>query len=55
MEKPEEFKAEIVNGKLNIKCRTETIENPDGSQDVIVHAPALSVISAFNKEVMSNK
>lgn len=51
MNEPEEFKAEIIDGKLNIKCRTEIIKNPDGSQDVIVHAPALSVMSAFNKKM----
>lgn len=49
--KPEEFKAEMIDGKLTVKCRTETIKRPDGSQDVIIHAPALSVISAFNKEL----
>lgn len=54
MDKPEEFKAKIIDGKLNIKCRTETIKHPDGRQDVIVHAPALSIMSAFNKK-MNNK
>lgn len=50
MEKPEEFKAKMVDGKLQIQCRTEEIPNANGGVDVIVHAPALSVISAFNKK-----
>ncbi len=50
-DKPEEFKAKIVDGKLNIQCRTETKTNSDGSVDTIIHAPALSVISAFNKKL----
>lgn len=52
--KPEEFKAKIVDGKLQIQCRTEEIPNDHGGVDVIVHAPSLSVISAFNKQ-LSNK
>lgn len=51
MDKPEEFKAKMVDGKLTVQCRTEIIKRPDGGQDVIVHAPSLSVISAFNKEL----
>ena len=50
-DKPEEFKAKMVDGKLQIQGRTEEIPNKNGGIDVIVHAPSLSVISAFNKKL----
>ena len=51
MDRPEEFKAKMVDGKLSIQCRTEEIPNDHGGVDVVIHAPALSVISAFNKKL----
>ncbi len=55
MDKPEEFKAKMVDGKLRIQCRTEEIPNDHGGMDVIIHAPSLSVISAFNKKLNNSK
>ncbi len=50
-EKPLEFKArkEIVDGleRLIIDPIVEEIKHPDGSQDVIVHAPSLELINKF--------
>ncbi len=54
-DKPEEFKAKIVDGKLKIQCRTEEIPNANGGVDVVIHAPSLSVISAFNKKLNNSK
>ena len=41
----EEFKAKMVNGKMVIEPRIEKIIKPDGTQSVIIHAPALNVIA----------
>lgn len=51
--KPKEFKAEIIDGKLKVHCYSEEIPNKNGGMDVIVHAPSLSVISAFNKKLQT--
>ncbi len=46
---PEEFKVKVVekDGKkvIHVQARTEIIKHPDGRQDVIVHAPSLSLIA----------
>jgi hypothetical protein len=48
------FKAEykMINGKktLVIYPTVEEIIREDGSKDVVVHAPSLSLINKFNKE-----
>ncbi len=47
--KPEEFKIKVVekDGKrhIQVQARCETIKHADGSQDVIVHAPSLSLLA----------
>jgi hypothetical protein len=44
-----EFKVEIVeiDGKKHVKvhAQSEIIKHPDGRQDVIIHAPSLSLLS----------
>ncbi len=50
MKKPREFKAKMVNGKMVILAQSEIITHPDGRQDVIIHAPCLSVISKANQK-----
>lgn len=52
-DKPKEFKAEIIGGKLKVHCYSEEIPNAKGGMDVIVHAPSLSVIAAFNKKLQA--
>lgn len=56
-EKPEEFKATIVkdengNESISVQARTEIITHPNGSQDVIIHAPALSLIAKAKKDFL---
>lgn len=47
------FKAEVIDGKLKVHCYSEEIPNKNGGTDIIVHAPSLSVISAFNKKLQA--
>jgi hypothetical protein len=47
-----EFKAKIIKGEdgkmqLSIDCGSEVIKRPDGSQDVVIHAPSLGLINKF--------
>lgn len=51
MNEPEEFKAKMVDGKLQIQCRTEEVPNKNGGTDVIIHAPSLSVIKDTVKKI----
>lgn len=49
--KSKPFKAEVIDGKLKVHCYSEEIPNANGGIDIIVHAPSLSIISAFNKKL----
>ncbi len=55
MDKPEEFKAKMVDGKLQIQCRTEEIPNDHGGTDVVIHAPSLSVIKSTVKKMQKKE
>lgn len=51
MDKPKEFKAKIVDGKLSIQPITEITKHPGGRQDVNIHLPSVTAM----REVDINK
>ncbi len=50
----ETFGVEVkkINGKkiMIIKTKSEEITHPDGTKDVVIHAPALNLINNFINE-----